>query len=200
MITLSLAFGMGFAGGSVTLALSIASTGGDACTVVQWDFSYLNLTLASVMAGTAAAGKSLSRTGNQIIIGGFDTNVIPDGVLVNATFNIAAHPTANPIPIALTALAASDADANPLTTASSPGSIGYSAPFPIPGLTFNLSTGEISRHADTDRNLLRHLRSHGLIRRHGPNYLLHQYRRSQRGVYRAIAPDAARSRPSRGLD
>ncbi len=144
MITLSLASGVGFAGGSVTLALSIASTGGDACTIIEWDFSYLNLTLVSVTPGAAAASKSLNRTGNRVTVGGFDTNVIPDGILVYVTFNIAAHPSANPIPVTLTAITASDIDANPLTTASSPGAISYSLPFPIPCLSFDLSTGEIS--------------------------------------------------------
>ncbi len=136
---------MGFAGSSVTLALSVASTDGDMGTVAEWTFTHTaDVTLASVTAGASAAGKSLNRTGDTVTIGGFDILVIPDGVLVYATFNIAAHPSVNPIPISITGVTASDADANPLTTSSSPGTVAYSCPFPIPGLSFNPATGEIT--------------------------------------------------------
>ncbi len=144
MITLSVAAGSGVPGGSVTLAVSITSTGGDACTVVDFTFSFADLTLVIVNPGAAAGAKPINRIGNTLTVGGFDTDVFSDGILLYATFNIAASPSSNPIPITLTNISASDADANPLTTDSSAGSVALATAFPVPGLTLDPATGEIN--------------------------------------------------------
>lgn len=145
MITLSLSSGIGIAGGTVTLAVSIASTGGDACTTVEWTFSSPDVTLQSVALGAAGAGKSLSFAGNTVIVGGFDALVIPDGVLVNCTFLISPTPSSGSISITFTSISASDASANPLSTSNSGGTVTVPVAIPgVPGLTLNTSTGEIS--------------------------------------------------------
>ncbi len=131
MITLSSASGTGIRSGTIALNLSIASTGGDQCTACQWSFSYgSDVTLASVALGASAiaASKPLNRAGNLCVIGGFNNNVIGDGVLVVATFSIAATPSAGTIIISFTNILASDANADPLITSGSSGTITVDTP------------------------------------------------------------------------
>lgn len=152
MITLSLASGAGIPSGTVTLALSIVSSGGDACTTVEWTFVSSDLTLQSVALGAAGAGKSLSFAGNTVVVGGFDALVIPDGVLVNCTFLISATPSTGSVPVTLSSISASDVSANPLSSSSSGGTVlvPSSAPITLPnGLTLNPVTGEISGYPTT---------------------------------------------------
>lgn len=150
MITLSLGSGSAKKGGTVSLVLSIASTGGDQCTGVQFVLGFsADVTLTSVVRGAAAGSKILNQSGAQSIIGGFDANVIPDGALLTVTFKISKHPTGNSIPILITGLVASDVNGNPLTAAGSPGTIAVLAPFnghggPVAGLSLNPLTGEIT--------------------------------------------------------
>lgn len=131
MITLTVASGTGIRSGTITLNLSIASTGGDQCTACQWSFSFSSdVMLASVALGASAiaASKPLNRAGNLCVIGGFNNNIIGDGVLVTATFNIAAMPSTGSIPISVTGILASDANADALTTSSVAGTITVDTP------------------------------------------------------------------------
>lgn len=161
MITLSLASGAGVPGGTVTLALSIASTGGDACTTLDFTFVSSDLTLQSVALGAAGAGKSFSFAGNTVIVGGFDALVIPDGVLLNCTFLIALVPSTGNIPVTLSSISASDADANSLTTSSSGAHVLVPTEAPTtlpPGLTLDGSTGEISGYPTETGTFCTHYR------------------------------------------
>jgi len=109
-VTLSLATGLGIAGGTVTLPLSLTSTGGAQAVAVQWSFNYSpDVTGVTLLAGTAAtnAGKSLSCSGNNCLVAGFNSTVIADGAVAIAIFQIAANPSSNPIVIQLTAMSAS---------------------------------------------------------------------------------------------
>ncbi len=118
-VALTLASGNGLRGANVSLDLTIASTGGAAPTSIQWTFSNTaDVTLISVTLGAAgiSASKSLTQSGSLCIVAGFNVNVIPDGVLATAVFQIAASPSVNPIPIDLTGVVASDASANPIPT------------------------------------------------------------------------------------
>ncbi len=127
MVTLTLSSAAGFEGSPVTLTLSIASTGGDQSTAVQFTlgFSPSDLTLSAVALGAAGTGasKTLSRAGSLVVIWGVNTNVIADGTLATITFLVADPPSRGSIPVTLSRIVAADADANPLTTTSSPGTI-----------------------------------------------------------------------------
>lgn len=146
MIILSLASTTANKGDTITMALSIASTGGDQCTGVQWAFGFTaNVALVSVAKGPAAANKVFNESGTLTIGGGFDINVIPDGVLAIATFKVAEHPVASVISILVAAVVATDVLGNALTVSSSPGTIAILLPFRHPrGLSLNPATGEIT--------------------------------------------------------
>lgn len=146
MITLTLASGTGIRSGSVTLALAIASTGGDRCASVQWSFGHTSdVTLTSVALGSVAvsASKSLSRSGDLCVIWSSNQNVIADGTLITATFSIAANPSTGSIPISITGVVASDPDANPLTASGVSGTVTVDTPVltcPVGGNTAVVNT------------------------------------------------------------
>lgn len=145
MITLTLASGTGIKSGTITLALSIASTGGDQCTAIQWSFGHTSdVTLTSVALGAAATGasKSLNRSGDLCVVWGINTNVIGDGTLLNATFTIAASPSTGSIPISITGIVASDSGGNALTTSGVSGTITVDTPVlacPVGGSTATIN-------------------------------------------------------------
>lgn len=133
MITLTVASGTGVKGNQITLAVNIASTGGDQCTALQWSFSLTSdVALVSVTAGAAAiaAGKTLSRAGNLCAISslGLNNNVIGDGVLVMITLSIAANPSTGSIPVSLTGIIATDATPSSLSTSGVDGTITVDSP------------------------------------------------------------------------
>ncbi len=135
-VQLTLASGSGVPGGTVSLDVSIASTGGSLCTDIQFVFSYpADLTLMSVTIGAAgtAASKSLSRTGDSCLISALNSNVIGDGQLATAVFQIAASPAApSPLTVTVGSVVASDVDANLITSSGGTGDISYSvAPSPL---------------------------------------------------------------------
>lgn len=136
-VTLSLASGTSSPGGIITLALSIASTGGDLPTQVQWVFSHTaDVSLASVAIGAAgvAASKTLSQGGNLMLVWGVNQTAIADGILANVTFRVSAFPTGNSTTISITSIVVSDADANTLTSVGSSGTIDIIPTPPTPGL------------------------------------------------------------------
>ncbi len=127
--TLTLASGSGAPGTSITLALSIASTGGAVPTTVEFTITNdANVTLTGVTPGASAAGKSFNQTGPVCIVGGFDTVAIPDGVLANLTFLIALSPSTSPITITVSSVTISDADANAIPSAVVASSLSVNVP------------------------------------------------------------------------
>ena len=92
--TLSLGSGSTAQGGSASLALGIATSGGEQPASVQWTMTYpaADITSVTVTAGTndTAASKSLtcsSTPGSTVCVTyGMNNSVIADGNLANATF------------------------------------------------------------------------------------------------------------------
>lgn len=136
-VTLSLSSATSGPGGVVSLDLSIASTGGDLPTQVQWVFSHTaDVTLAGVTLGAAgsAASKTLSQAGNLMLVWGVNTTAIADGILVTATFHVSAFPSGTSTTIDITSIVVSDADGNALTGVGSSGVITIVPTPPTPGL------------------------------------------------------------------
>jgi len=136
-VTLSLSSGTAGPGGVVTLTLSIASTGGDLPTQIQWVFSNTSdATLAGVTIGAAAsaASKTLSQAGNLMLVWGVSITPIGDGVLATATFRVSSFPSGTYTTINITSIVVSDKDANTLTGIGSPGIITIVPTPPTPGM------------------------------------------------------------------
>ncbi len=124
-VTLSLGSGQGIAGGSVVLPITITSTGAQAAGV-QWQFTYsADITGIVVTLGSSGVSsqKSLECNGNLCLISGLSGTIIPDGTVAIATFQIAANPSAQMIPIQITGAGASTAAANPIPASGISGSI-----------------------------------------------------------------------------
>ncbi|MEO8051227.1 MAG: hypothetical protein ABI833_12495 [Acidobacteriota bacterium] len=123
-------------GGTIALPINFASTGGAQSTGLQWTFSFpSDITGVTVVAGTAAtdAGKSISCSGNNCLIVGFNSNVIANGTVAVATFQIAANPSNNPIPIQLTGAIATTAGGTSIPATGNTGAI--SLPVSLPTLS-----------------------------------------------------------------
>ncbi len=130
-ITLTMGSGVGVKGGSIALNLSIASTGTPECTGIEWTFGFSSdVSLAGVTLGAAGTGasKTLSRNGGLCIVWGVNTNVIADGVLATATFNIVPNPLSSSITINILNIVATDASGNALGTTGIPGTITFQLP------------------------------------------------------------------------
>lgn len=125
MVTLALSSGSGTSGSTITLDVSITSTGGDQCSQIQWDFvpqSGLSLLSADLGAAGIAANKSLSVAGNLCVIYGSNQDIIGDGVLVSATFSIAPW-ASGALTVGLSSIVASDENADPLTSTGTGGTV-----------------------------------------------------------------------------
>ena len=125
-VTLSLGSTTGTAGGTVALPINLTSAGGAQTSGLQWTFSFSSdITLVSVVASasTTAAGKSLSCSGNNCLIVGFNSTVIPDGTVATATFQISGQPSSNPISIQLTGVVASSAGGTSIPSSGGTGTI-----------------------------------------------------------------------------
>ena len=125
-VALSIGSGSGAAGGTVTVPITVASTGGAQTTGLQWTFTYSSdITGVTVVAGASTnnAGKSLSCSGNNCLVAGFNSTVIADGTVASATFQIAANPSSNPILIQLTTVVATTAGATSIPSSGGSGAI-----------------------------------------------------------------------------
>ena len=125
-VTLSLGSTTGTAGGTVVLPINLTSAGGAQTSGLQWTFSFTSdITGVTVAAGTSttAAGKSISCSGNNCLIVGFNSNVIADGQVAVATFQISGQPSSNPISIQLTSVVASTAGGTSIPSSGSTGTI-----------------------------------------------------------------------------
>lgn len=124
LATLTLASGTGIQGGTITLDLTIASTGGAQVAAIQFALSFgADITAINSSAlgavGIAASKMISAGGGNTFIIFGLNANVIGDGVLATFTFQIA--PGASTSNITVGSMAASDPSGNSVPTASVPG-------------------------------------------------------------------------------
>src|ERR1700681_3561068 len=142
-VGLSIGSGSGTAGGTVTLPLTVASTGGAQTAGLQWTFSYSSdITGVTVVAGASTnnAGKSLSCSGNNCLVAGINSTVIADGTVASATFQIAANPSSNPISIQLTSVVATTAAATSIPSSGASGLISLPAAVALSSLNCTSST------------------------------------------------------------
>ncbi len=110
----------------MVLPINLTSAGGAQTAGLQWTFSFSSgITGVSVTAGTStnAAVKSLSCSGNNCLIVGFNSNAIADGQVAVATFQISPQPSSNPISIQLTNVVASTAAGNSIPSGGGSGTI-----------------------------------------------------------------------------
>ncbi len=136
-VVLSVGSASGTAGGTVTVPITLASSGGAQTAGLQWTFNFSSdITGVTVVAGasTTNAGKSLSCSGNNCLVAGFNSTTIADGTVASATFQIAANPSSNPISIQLTTIVATTAGGTSITSSGGGGSIS------LPGATTALSS------------------------------------------------------------
>src|SRR5579884_239347 len=99
--TLSLGSGSSVPGGSVTIPVSLSSSG-SSISAVEWTLSYSTTDIVSMQI---AASSSLAGAGKQLycsspaagrsvcLVSGLDQNVIADGVVANAVLTIASSST-----------------------------------------------------------------------------------------------------------
>ena len=127
----------------MSVPITVASSGGAQTTGLQWTFSYSSdITGVTVAAGSAttSAGKSLSCSGSNCLIVGFNSTVIPDGTVGVATFQIAAAPTSNPIAIQLTSVVASSASGTSIPSSGGSGAISLPVAIALGSLNCTSST------------------------------------------------------------
>jgi hypothetical protein len=125
-ITLSIGSGSATAGGTVAVPIDLTSTGGAQTAGFQWAFNVSSDIIGvTVVAGssTSNAGKSLSCSGNNCLIVGFNSTVIADGTVAIATFQIAPNPSSSAIRIQLTNVVASSASGVSIPSSGGAGSI-----------------------------------------------------------------------------
>src|SRR5579862_3060408 len=133
--TANLALGSGTttAGGSITLPLTLLSNGTHP-VAFQWSFNYsADITGVTVTIGgsSTTAQKSVTCLGTLCLLSGMNANVIADGTVVTATFQIAANPTAQSIPIQITGVIAAAADGTAVSSNGTSGTVTIGAPAPV---------------------------------------------------------------------
>ena len=137
-VVLSIGSGSATPGGTVTVPITLTSSGGAQTTGLQWTFSYSSdIMSVAVVAGasTTNAGKALSCSGNNCLAAGINSTVIADGTVATATFQIAANPSTNPIPIQLTNVVATTADGNSIPSGGATGGISLPVMIALSSLT-----------------------------------------------------------------
>ena len=142
-VVLSIGSGSGTAGGTVTVPITLASSGGAQTAGLQWIFSYSSdITGVTVVAGasTTNAQKSLSCSGNNCLIAGINSTVIADGTVALATFQIAANPSSNPIAINLTSVVATTAGGTSIPSSGGSGTISLPVAVALSSLNCTSST------------------------------------------------------------
>jgi hypothetical protein len=142
-VVLSVGSGSGTAGSTVTLPITLASSGGAQTAGLQWTFNYSSdITGVTVVAGTSTtnAGKSLSCSGNNCLVAGINSTVIADGTVASATFQIAANPSNNPISIQITGVIATTAGGTSITSNGASGTISLPVSISLSSLNCTGST------------------------------------------------------------
>ena len=139
-VNLSIGSGSAAAGGTISLPIVLASSGGAQAAALQWSFSYSSdITGVTVVTGSsaAAAGKSVACSGPTCLVFGMNMNAIPDGTVATATFQIASAPSSTSIPIILAAVVTSTATGTAVLDAGGSGTISIAG---IAGLACTSST------------------------------------------------------------
>src|SRR5258706_13426559 len=128
---LSIGSGSGTAGATVSIPINLTSSGAQ-IVAIQWTFSFSSdITGVTVFAGPSAtnAQKSISCSGTRCLIFGFNNNVVADGTIAIATFQIATFPSNTTIPITLTHLVVSPASGAAIPASGGAGEISlFAAP------------------------------------------------------------------------
>jgi len=148
-VVLSIGSGPGAPGGTVSLPITVASNGAQTAGL-QWTFSYSSdITLVKVVEGTSTtnAGKSLSCSGNNCLVAGINSTVMADGTVATATFQIAANPSSNPIPIQLTSVVATTAAGTSISSSGGSGAI--SLPVTLALSSLNCTSASINTPGST---------------------------------------------------
>jgi len=119
--------------------ISLSNGPGENVAGMQFDirFDADTFTLSNVVAGPAvtAAAKDVSFSRYapgqvRVIIAGFNENMIPDGMIVSATFTVASSPSGGEYPVSLSNVLLSDLDANEVPSEAVAGSIFVAASSP----------------------------------------------------------------------
>jgi len=145
-VVLSLASGSGSAGGSVVLNLNQTSSGGALPAALQWSFSYSSdITGVTVTAGSSAsnAQKTVTCVANTCLIEAVNANIIADGTVAVATFQLAAKPSSSTIPILVSGVAVSSAAGVLIPSSGTGGAITVTASAP-PSVPANLKATAVS--------------------------------------------------------
>ncbi len=110
--TLSIGSASATAGGTVSVPITLTSSGGAQTSALQWTFSYSSdITGVTVIPAPSAtnAGKLIDCSGSVCIVYGVNSTVIPDGTVATAMFQISANPSTSGIPVALNTVVDSSA-------------------------------------------------------------------------------------------
>src|SRR5208283_3205628 len=109
-VSISLGSGSGTAGGTVSLPVTLTSSGGALPAALEWSFSYTSdITSVTVVSGPAAtaASAAVSCNGSLCLVYGLTGDTIANGTVATATFQIASNPSTSTIPIQITGIVAS---------------------------------------------------------------------------------------------
>src|SRR6202163_2263045 len=134
---LSTGAGSGTAGATVSIPITLTSSGGAQIVGIQWNFSFSSdITGVTVFAGPSAtnAQKSVSCAGTRCLVFGFNNNILADGTIAIATFQIATFPSNTTIPFSLTNTVISAASGAAVTAGGGSGDISLGAPATSPGI------------------------------------------------------------------
>ncbi len=129
--TLSLSSGSSVPGGSISLDVSLTTSGGAQHAAVQWTMTYPPSAVATVSvaagASATAAGKTLSCAGTsgnmECILWGLNANILGDGQLATATFTIAPGASSGAVPVQITGVMAVTFSADPIPTSAAGGTM-----------------------------------------------------------------------------
>lgn len=141
-VTLSMASGATAPGGTVSLDISLATSGGAQPAGLQWTLSYpvSDVSGVNIVAGASAnaAGKTLtcnSASGSTIcVLYALNTTTITDGVVATATFTVPSSSLDSSAPIPMTAVVATDLNGYQIASSGSGATITIAQPI-VPTLS-----------------------------------------------------------------
>lgn len=144
-VTLSVGSGVGMAGSSASLPITLAAAGGAQVAGLQFSLSnssdITNVTFAIGSAATNAQ-KSITCNGSTCLIYGFTADVISNGPVATATFQVASSPSSSTIPVQLTGVVAASSAGTSIPTTAVAGSISLVVPPVLSGI--NCAAGSIT--------------------------------------------------------